>query len=347
MVGVFALWHIWSMTTVVLELLYANQDQLVGYLRIPQQQRQRYLEDPNGDSQTSRASKQQGLTALLETRLNEAGSDQPGELQTELLAGRLHAGQVVSIEQDFYFRNDRSAGTVLMHGKLNTDRAIKLEATLSTSRFPFSSTREHLSGQSHIYSLATITSIEPGLIKIRPQFVGWRNWDSSAPGQGGGNSDSRQVHPQHIDQFAQVDWGRGASSRELQTVKGMPEDTVKTYLAEIIGHPFEERDWGGERSDLNIDNLLVHGVQTSSAWLLKGRSVQRTMQIADLGANGDQVERLTTTGAELLVVQHNQLISAPVKNLLAAFAFDMRNPRQYMLIDGNITAMIFRDYQKI
>lgn len=68
------------------------------------------------------------------------------------------------------------------------------------------------------------------------------------------------------------------------------------------------------------------------------------MKISHLGSNGDQIERLTTEPAELIVVQHNNSITAPVTNLARAFANDMRNPRRYMIMDGQLTAMILRDH---
>jgi hypothetical protein len=335
------------MTSVVLELLYANQDQLVGYLGIPGSERARYIESATGDSQSGRALKQQQLTDLLEARLNDHAVDPVRELQVELLGGRLEVGQVVSIDQDFYFRRNSDNQSIQMHARLNTDRAVKLEALLSSTRFPFASTSQHLSGRSRVFCVATVTAMEPDLVRLRPQFIGCRSWGSRVPGTTGGNEITREVHPQSIDQFAMVDWGTAATRPQLRAIACMLESDVKRHFSEILGHPFDEHDWGGERADLNIDNVLVRGAQTSSAWLLKGRSVQRTMQIADLGANGDQIERLTTTPAELLVVQHNQLISAAVKNMLAAFAYDMRNPRRYMLVDGNLTAMIFRDCDRI
>jgi hypothetical protein len=48
----------------------------------------------------------------------------------------------------------------------------------------------------------------------------------------------------------------------------------------------------------------------------------------------------------LIVVQHNDFITAPVINW-HAFANDMRNPRRYMIMDGHLIAMIFRDHDAL
>lgn len=64
------------------------------------------------------------------------------------------------------------------------------------------------------------------------------------------------------------------------------------------------------------------------------------MTIADLGKNGDQIDRLSGTAADLLVVQHCHAIRAPVENMLRVYASDPRNPRRYMLVDGFDTLRI-------
>jgi hypothetical protein len=68
------------------------------------------------------------------------------------------------------------------------------------------------------------------------------------------------------------------------------------------------------------------------------------MTIADLGKNGDQIDRLAQTAADLIVVQRCHSITAPVVNMLKAYASDPRNPRRYMIIDGYQSVMILRHF---
>lgn len=321
-----------------LELIYANQDALISILGIPKGEQAKYLGGVG--NQAERAQKQHALTAILEKNLAEL---EPQELQVSWLNHSLSEGLVVSLQQALYFSRDKKHDLIRMHGKLNTDDSVNIEATLEPSRFPFSTTNVHLSGRRNIFVIATVSRIENKKIMLRPAFIGWRRWGEASEGE---NHDHRErrVYPQSVDQFSAVQWDKPLSNSESRIMKNMPESDVKLRLAKILGSSFVAKDWGGERSDLMFNNLLIDGVQTSSSWLLKGKSVQRSMQIADLGKNGDQLERLTTDSSDVIVVQHNQYITAAVVNLAAAFANDMRNPRRFMILDGDSTGRILRDY---
>lgn len=321
-----------------LELWFANQDGLVDLLGIGRELQQLYL-SRHGESQRGMAQKQHLLAALLEERLAD---NPPVELQRFLLAEAPELGQLISIEQAFYFSRRGTGGNVKFHADLNTDKAWRLDGTIDPDRFPFSSTYDHLSGRRNVFMVATIRDVDGKHLTLRPLFVGHRTWANER-----GASTSfyeRRVHPNDVDQFSSVDWRRSPTAAEMRLMNNMREEDVKDAIAEIIGVPFVPKDWGGERSDLTTNNLLVRGEQTSAAWLLKGRSVRGPMKIPHLGSNGDQIERLTTEPAELIVVQHNDAITAPVVNLASAFANDMRNPRRYMIMDGHLTAMILRDH---
>ena len=60
----------------------------------------------------------------------------------------------------------------------------------------------------------------------------------------------------------------------------------------------------------------------SSAWLFKGPGFPRAMTIAALGKNGDQIDRLFTESAELLVLQHCHEITPAVAGMMDAYAHD-------------------------
>ncbi|UFS57648.1 hypothetical protein [Subtercola endophyticus] len=322
-----------------LELLFANQDALVSLLGISRADQPRYL-SASGEGQRDMAQKQQALTSLLEEQLTIIALP---EIQREILAESLSVGSVVSVDQAFYFRHEPQ-GRVAMHAALNTDETIELSAELDEARFPFSSSNEHLSSRRHVFAVGTVSAIDPSQIRMRIAFVGWRNFVREPRGLTGGDWQDRRISPQRIDQFSQVDWSKSLTAAEVRTMGSMAESDVKDRLAQILGFPFVAKDWGGERSDMVTNNLLIDGAQTSSAWLLKGRSVSGPMRIPDLGARGDQIERLSTDSADVLVVQHGKDITAAVINMVAAFAYDMRRPRRFMIMDGQSTGMILRDY---
>lgn len=68
------------------------------------------------------------------------------------------------------------------------------------------------------------------------------------------------------------------------------------------------------------------------------------MAIADLGKNGDQIDRLANTAADLLVVQHCHEVLAPVVNMLRTYAVQPGYERRYMIIDGYDTLRILRHF---
>ena len=122
----------------------------------------------------------------------------------------------------------------------------------------------------------------------------------------------------------------------------MSEEEVKHVIATLIGEPYIPKDWGGERSDLYSSRLFARGRQMSSAWLFKGPGYPHPMTVRALGKPGDQVGRLFSEPAELLVLQHSHEIKPSVINMMDAYAHDLRNPRKYTIIDGSDTARILK-----
>lgn len=319
-----------------LTLLFANQDGLVDLLELGPADRARLL-PASTDTQRDRAFKQHELTDRLAHLLRDAP---PAELQRLLLTSPPTSGQLVAVEQAFYFKRRAKSDFIDIHADLNTDAQRRLEGVVDASRFPFSSTSEHLRKRNNIFLVATVNNVEGHTIRLRPLFIGHRTW---LEGTAAWTPGERRVYPSQVDQFSRTDWRRALAQDEATKINEMPESVVKNALAEIIGTPYVPKDWGGERSDLTV-TLHVDGRQTSAAWLLKGRSVRGIMQIADLGKNGDQIERLATEPVDLLVVQHNNAISAAVVHMAETFAFDMRNPRRFMIMNGVDTGKVLRDY---
>jgi hypothetical protein len=68
------------------------------------------------------------------------------------------------------------------------------------------------------------------------------------------------------------------------------------------------------------------------------------MTIAMLGKNGDQLQRLACSPAEVLVVQHCHEIRPEVVALLRNLASDFRNVRRYLVLDGYDTYAILRSH---
>jgi hypothetical protein len=125
----------------------------------------------------------------------------------------------------------------------------------------------------------------------------------------------------------------------------LPEQTVKEYIARIIGEPYLDVDWGGELSDILTSRIELDGQRVAGAFLLKGAGSKRKLKPGDLGKNGDQIRRLSKQDAELYIVQHVGEFDEAVRDQLAdmVLARRTRGSRQAVgsLWDGSDCARLF------
>ena len=63
-----------------------------------------------------------------------------------------------------------------------------------------------------------------------------------------------------------------------------------------------------------------------------------------LGKNNDQIVRLATEPANILIVQHCHNILPAVRKTLRAFAVQPSYPRRYCLIDGKDSLRLLKAY---
>jgi len=258
----------------------------------------------------------------------------------------LEVGKLVWIEQAFYFKrapkneNDGSA-RAQFHGKFNVDNSITVSGDFNPTRLVSQTAKSELSGHSRQFIVGYIKDLLPERVVLRPLFIGRRFTPGPLPG-GEWFSDQARVRLGDIDQFSDIDITTRVDTSDLKQLKSVPEDQVKKWLAEIIGEPVLPNDWGGEQFDLWSTMLTVNGHRVRSAWLLKGPAKFHPMHIGDLGKNGDQIDRLFATAADLVVVQHCHSIKAPVENMLKIYATNPIHLKKYMVIDGYDTLRILQ-----
>ncbi|WP_131116381.1 hypothetical protein [Lichenihabitans psoromatis] len=70
------------------------------------------------------------------------------------------------------------------------------------------------------------------------------------------------------------------------------------------------------------------------------------MTLADLGKNGDQIDRLFSEPADLMVLQHCNEITSPVRAMMRAYATRMGQLKTYCIINGFDTLRILNAYEK-
>lgn len=264
-------------------------------------------------------------------------------LDQALLTGTCARGLLVWTELPFHWsdvareRAEAHAGREArsdFHASLALDegRTIQVHGTFNPARLTCSTSNSELRGVRSQYLLGQVANCGEDCVELRPIAIATRllappprQWDSE---------DWQRIRPSEIDQFTGADWTSDTTHEHLERLRELSERSVKYALAQIIGEPVVPKDWGGEQCDLWTSRLRIAGVSHTAAFLLKGPARFQPMTIAMLGKNGDQLQRLAGTDAEVLVVQHCHEIRPEVFSLLRSLASDFRHVRRYLLLDG-------------
>lgn len=206
-----------------------------------------------------------------------------------------------------------------------------------------------LSGQKRKFFLGVIQDVANGGIRAIPYLFA-DVVENQLRGQilsSGAWSSHLEIHIDQIDSFASVSEVPLERTRAaLDSLRAVPERQIKEAIADILGEPNVPKDWGGESSDLFSSRVTIDGNRASTAFLLKGPASFRPMTMAELGSNGDQIQRLFTEPAELLVLQHCHEVTSAVRTMMRAFAQQMGNPRRFAIIDGYDTIRLLTAYGK-
>lgn len=146
-----------------------------------------------------------------------------------------------------------------------------------------------------------------------------------------------------IQSFAEV---RRVQAGEHVSLK---ESQVKDGLLRVLADRGQFKDWGGERNDFLTDKLMIGGRRRVAAFALKGPGKTGKLTPAKMGKNGDQIQRLAGSPAQVLVVQYYAQIADSVREQLEAFA-QLKSvledqPIWYCIIDGDDTSRLVGAYQ--
>lgn len=295
---------------------------------------------------------------LMTDWLNTAKPPSLGQL---LLTDTLKESSFFTLYTNFFCRGLGEVGKALEKGKVPVPQAeayAKLDDFRPGWKVNFRFSHDHLTsnsswvelqGQKRLLIVGAATHIENNVIHAIPWIIAnpvpsWMKPRSFV----GGHWDHRlEVFIEEIDNFSKVrDIRRAKSKKALEALKDVPEKAVKEAFAEIIGEALVPKDWGGERSDLFTTGLTIDSRRISTAFALKGPAKFHPMKMRDLGANGDQIDRLFSEPADLLILQHCHDIENPVRAAMRAYAQRMGDLRTFCLIDGFDTLRILQAYGK-
>lgn len=151
-----------------------------------------------------------------------------------------------------------------------------------------------------------------------------------------------------IDSFVRV---RLLVNQKIKTKLPLKESElkIKRLLERILDEPFERKDWGGEQNDILSTRVTLNGKRISTAFMLKGPSVKGRLTIAKCGKNGDQIQRLFQSPADLFVIQYNGEIDERVieegRQKIVYLRSQGRKDVLFTVIDGFDTARLLAAYQ--
>jgi len=152
-----------------------------------------------------------------------------------------------------------------------------------------------------------------------------------------------------IDNFAAVNFFP-VSSIQVKLPLENSEAEIKELLQRIIGDPFTKTDWGGEQNDIFSSRVVRNGKRLLAAFFLKGPSVKGRLTLAKCGKNGDQIQRLFQSPADMFVVQFNGEIDERVieecRQKVSHLRLTQNKNAFFTVIDGGDTARLMAAYSR-
>ena len=110
-------------------------------------------------------------------------------------------------------------------------------------------------------------------------------------------------------------------------------------------------DWGGEKNDLFTTRLVIDGKRLSTAMAFKGRGTTGKLTPGKLGKNGDQIQRLFQSSANVFLVQYYGQIDESVLDQMTELAKAKSGSTGQKILFGVIdkadTTRIMNAYPKV
>jgi hypothetical protein len=240
--------------------------------------------------------------------------------------------------------------SVELRPKFGTD--IRLTLEFATERIVADTTRMQLANGAELALVAQLRSFEPESheMVLEPLVIGGPTLEPASPLLSADEAmwlgyTFGEVFPEDINELSRL--LEVKKPPDIAVMEHVSERAFKQCLAEILGQE-AATDWGGEQSDLYSSHLHLNSRRVSGAFLLKGPAKFKPMQLNHLGANNDQIVRLSKEPADLLVVQHSHEIGPAVRDTLRAFATGLGPVRRrYCFIDGADSLRILMAYGKL
>lgn len=160
---------------------------------------------------------------------------------------------------------------------------------------------------------------------------------------------TKQITIDDIESFAAI-----KNSRSFDNVSSkIPENKFKQGILKILKETKKPpKDWGGEKNDIYTTKLKIKSKRYHAAFALKGPG-QRVKKLTPrhMGKNGDQIQRLTASSAQIFIVQYwgeiDQSVVDLMQQLAVAKSFAEGREIYYGIIDGDDSARLIKAYSNM
>lgn len=153
-----------------------------------------------------------------------------------------------------------------------------------------------------------------------------------------------QITLEDIDEF------KPAKKIRVAVPRKVPERQFKYGIAALAKQSGNFDDWGGESNDLYTSKIRIRGKRHSMAFAFKGPATTGKLTPKKLGKNGDQIQRLFSSPADVFIVQYHSQIDESVVEQMKRFAIanSVTENKQvwYGVIDGDDTNRLIAAFPK-
>jgi hypothetical protein len=150
-----------------------------------------------------------------------------------------------------------------------------------------------------------------------------------------------------IDSFKKVEGTKIAK----YAAKPLTERAFKEGMQALVREPGTFKDWGGEKNDLWTTRVTFSGRRRTTAMAFKGKGMKGKLTPGKMGKNGDQIQRLYQTSADLYLLQYWAEIDQSVFELMnmlaiASSASNGGKKVYYLVMDGLDSQRLIHAYPK-
>jgi len=274
--------------------------------------------------------------------------------------GSVEPGLLFTHYGDFYCkglsrirRDDAQATMAEMNAKLDAFRpSLKLHVPFASEHLTSTSAWSTLQRRVRLFLLGVVTEASDSRIVAHPYVIASLVLNHFVSESIDHPLYARlmhygQVHASEVDQFSAMTQTSQPPRDSFKVLRDVSEAQIKQWFAELVYEDAVPNDWGGEKSDLFTARTRLRGKPITTAFLFKGPGHFQPLTVQGLGKRGNQIVRLFSEPADLLVLQHCHHVTPDIRATMRAFANQIEQPRFYCVIDGADTVHLLRAYGKL